>query len=549
MRRASLTKAVFILFLALGSSVGAADLEIHYINVGWGSSVLLRGPDGTTVLLEAGNTGKGTAEVVPYLASIGIVPAEGLDYMIGGHQHCDHVGGLDEVIAAGYDVHVKQYNNGSSTTSGCVTGWNAAATGTMAGAPLPMPVGTVIALGNGATLTCVARNGDIIGGGHVTVSDENDRSLALLIQYGAFDYLWASDMGGGDADESCTGRSTSQNDVESAVIAAISPGGASPLTSAGGIDVMNVNHHGSESSTNSNWMNGSRPAIAVIATGGGQSSNFQLPRKAVVENVLLANVSCITVPATLVLQTEEGSPIGAETSIAGYSVGNIVIRTGGGTLFEVSADGAVNQGPNEVTAAGLPRSMVIDGLAAPQNLVATATGIAQVNLAWTASAGADYYEVFRSVHHAPYAFLGSSPGPSYVDSAVSATTTYLYSVRAVGEGGSMSEFSPPDLATTIVFADDPLQPFVTPVRAQHILEFRTAVNAVRSAAGLAAFSFTDPSLAGTYVKATHVTELRTALDAARAALILPALAYTQAIVPGTTLVRAVDVKELRTGVK
>jgi len=53
------------------SPLAAQQLEIHYIDVGWGGSVFLKGPDGTTVLLEAGNTGKGTQYVVPYLQSIG----------------------------------------------------------------------------------------------------------------------------------------------------------------------------------------------------------------------------------------------------------------------------------------------------------------------------------------------------------------------------------------------------------------------------------------------------------------------------------------------
>src|SRR5438309_8801325 len=96
---------VFAVFLAFPLS--AQQLEIHYIDVGWGGSVLVKGPNGTTILMEAGNTGKGTTRVVPYLQSIGIQPANGLDYTIAGHQHCDHIGGLDEVVAAGYDVHLK----------------------------------------------------------------------------------------------------------------------------------------------------------------------------------------------------------------------------------------------------------------------------------------------------------------------------------------------------------------------------------------------------------------------------------------------------------
>src|SRR2546430_798511 len=116
---------MFVLLVALPLS--AQQLEIHYIDVGWGGSVFIKGPDGTTVLLEAGNTGMGTQYVVPYLKSIGIQPANGLDYMIGGHQHCDHIGGLDEVINAGYNVRGKQYFNGSSYASSCVDGLNPAA--------------------------------------------------------------------------------------------------------------------------------------------------------------------------------------------------------------------------------------------------------------------------------------------------------------------------------------------------------------------------------------------------------------------------------------
>ncbi|HLG13745.1 MAG TPA: Ig-like domain-containing protein [Blastocatellia bacterium] len=337
-------------------------LEIHYINVGWGGSVLVKGPDGTTVLMEAGNTGKGTNTVVPYLQSIGILSTTGLDYTIAGHQHCDHIGGMDEVINAGYNVHVKNYYNGSSNTSTCVTGWNSAAATTTAGAPVPMPVGTVIPLGNGATLTAVAVNGSIIGGGSVPVSDENDRSIAVLIQYGGFDYLWASDLGGGTIDEACTGRFTSsQTDVETSVIQAISPGGASPMINSGGIDVLHVNHHGSESSTNKNWMNLSAPAVAVIGVGGGQTTGWDLPRIDVVEHVLLAQATgCITASPALVVQTEEGAPAGSLTSTAGFCVGNIKVTTDGQTDFTVSGDGQVTQGPNEVAAAGLPRTFTLD---------------------------------------------------------------------------------------------------------------------------------------------------------------------------------------------
>jgi beta-lactamase superfamily II metal-dependent hydrolase len=353
-RSIALTAALFL----VSASLRAQQLEIHYINVGWGASVVVRGPNGTTVLLDAGDTGTGTKYVVPYLKSIGIQPADGLDYVIGGHQHCDHIGGLDEVINAGYNVHLKQYFNGSTYTTSCATGWSAAAATTTAGVPVAMPVGTVIQLGNGATLTCIANNGSIIGSGSVAVSDENDRSIALLIKYGGFDYLWAGDIGGGS--DTCTGRSTSQVNVETSVITAISPGGTHPLISTCGIDLLHVNHHGSESSTNPTYFNMARPAVAIIGVGDGETAGWDLPRIDVVDHVLLGSSSCITAPPALVLQTEEGNPGSSLMSHSGYSVGNIKVTTDGLAIFTVSADGQVHQGPNELAASGLPRSFTID---------------------------------------------------------------------------------------------------------------------------------------------------------------------------------------------
>ena len=57
---------------------------------------------------------------------------------------------------------------------------------------------------------------------------------------------------------------------------------------------------------------------------------------------------------------------------------------------------------------------------------------------------------------------------------------------------------------------------VTPIKVVHFTELRTRINALRSAAGLARFSWTDPVLrAGvTRVRRVHLLELREALSAA-----------------------------------
>ena len=450
---------VLVLMVSAVCAATAQTLEIHTINVGWGNSAFVKGPNGTTILIEAGNTGKGTNEVVPYLQSIGLAPSAGFDYTIAGHQHCDHIGGLDEVINAGYDVRIRNYYNGSSYSSTCVTQWNTTAAATTAGALVVMTVGTTIDLGNGALLTCIASNGSILGGGNVAVSDENDRSLAVLIKYGEFDYLWSSDLGGGSDDGSCTGRSTNQVNVETSVINAISPGGARPLISDGGIDVLAVNHHGSESSTNKDWFNKSRPALAIVSTGAGQSSGWDLPRIDVVEHVLLAQATaCITAPPTLVLQTEEGAPTGSLTSFAGYCSGDIVVTTTGTGTFNVSADGAVTQGPDERTAAGLPLSLALDdagggGDITPpviSNIQATNISTTGATITWTtdepATSVVDYGLTSAYGSSQSNATLVTNHSVSL--SGLSASTLYHYRVTSADAALNSASSSDQSFTTT-----------------------------------------------------------------------------------------------------
>src|SRR4051812_49896643 len=96
-----LFRSLLPVFLFLASlPLAAQNLEIHYIDVGWGGSVFIKGPTGITVLMEAGNTGMGTSYVVPYLKSIGVQPANGIDYGIGGHQHYHDIGGRRERVPA-----------------------------------------------------------------------------------------------------------------------------------------------------------------------------------------------------------------------------------------------------------------------------------------------------------------------------------------------------------------------------------------------------------------------------------------------------------------
>jgi len=180
---------------------------------------------------------------------------------------------------------------------------------------------------------------------------------------------------------------------------------------------------------------------------------------------------------------------------------------------------------------------------APTLFSATATSASQVGLTWMAVIGATSYEIERASVIGSFANIATTSATSVIDGGRSANTTYLYRVRAIGAGGT-SAFSAVDAATTIVFTDGSLTGAL--IKAIHVNELRTAVNAMRTAANLPAASFTDNLLSGVIVKGVHVTELRAFVDAARSTIGLTAMGYTdQTISAGTTTVKAVHIQQLR----
>ncbi|MBI2214704.1 MAG: glycoside hydrolase family 44 protein [Acidobacteria bacterium] len=196
--------------------------------------------------------------------------------------------------------------------------------------------------------------------------------------------------------------------------------------------------------------------------------------------------------------------------------------------------------------------LVIPGPPAPQaptGFSASATSTTQVAATWTAAAGATLYEVYRSAGNSAFSLVSSTSTTSFNDTSLTANTTYLYRLRAVA-GSAASPFTAIDPATTIIFTDDPLNVGMT-AKAAHVTQLRTAVNAMRTAAGLTPQSFSDPSLSpGLAIKRAHLTELRTALDEARGAIGISAMAYTDPVITSQiTPMKATHIRDLRDGVK
>lgn len=93
---------------------------------------------------------------------------------------------------------------------------------------------------------------------------------------------------------------------------------------------------------------------------------------------------------------------------------------------------------------------------------------------------------------------------------------------------------------TVTFTDDPLVAGTTVVKALHINELRTAINAKRVSAGLTATTWAATVSAGGTISAAHVTEMRNALTPA----LVPAPTYTDGSLTGVA-VKAVHIQELR----
>jgi len=162
----------------------------------------------------------------------------------------------------------------------------------------------------------------------------------------------------------------------------------------------------------------------------------------------------------------------------------------------------------------------------------------------------------------PLTYTVSSSAPDVVTVlAVGARVT----LTAIGEGTATIRVTATDpgglsaaqsLTVTVTaapapFTDDPIRPGVTPIKAVHFTELRARIDALRSVADLARFSWTDPVLQPgvTRVQGVHLLELRTALAEAYRASGRAAPRWTDpSPAAGSTPIRVAHVTELRAAV-
>lgn len=139
----------------------------------------------------------------------------------------------------------------------------------------------------------------------------------------------------------------------------------------------------------------------------------------------------------------------------------------------------------------------------------------------------------------------------------SLTCNTLYHFRAVATNPGGTTFGSDNTFTTggcSGFTDDPLVAGTTSIKAIHITELRSRIDALRVHWGLAAYGWTDANLTGVATKAVHVTEMRTALGNAYDAAIAAGRHVTHPsftdnpLTVQQTKVKAVHISELRSDV-
>jgi hypothetical protein len=340
---------------------------------------------------------------------------------------------------------------------------------------------------------------------------------------------------------------------------AVSDDSSTPVTMSSNSAIFDANGDGTFGDRAKTLSGGALTISTKVASGGG------LVTLSATDGNGHTGSTTVTIPAatsTALLSSAPSSAYGQSVTFTatvtssgnGTISGSVTFKDGATTLGSGTISGgvatfstsAVTQGSHSITATYNGDSTFLSStssavtqtvtLGTPTSLVATAGSTSQVTVSWTGVTGATSYLLYRN-----NTLLTSTASTSLNDTTVSANSAYVYKVQASNSSGT-SALSAPDLATTIVFTDSSL--LGNTIKAVHFEQLRTAVNAVRAAAGLSAATFTDPTpLAGVVIKHVHLTELRTALDAARTALGLPTLTYTEPSV----IVQAVQVTELRAG--
>lgn len=223
-------------------------LEVHFLDVGQGDSILVQAPGGESMLIDAGPYlpgdlarglspyDSGAEVILPFLADRGVAR---LDYLVLTHADQDHAGGGLSIIA-GLPVGSVLLGQDEATE----VRYNAALSlAREEGLPLRRPrSGERFRLGTSVLVEVLNPPATSWQG---TRSDDNANCLALRLTYRQVSILFACDI---------------EAEVEEGLVS-----GGSGLRA----DLLKVAHHGSRFSSTERFLDAVRPRWAVISAGNG----------------------------------------------------------------------------------------------------------------------------------------------------------------------------------------------------------------------------------------------------------------------------------------
>ncbi len=276
-------------------------LKIAFVNVQWGDGVIIVGPTGKCMVFDAGANGMGTQAMVPQLRKMGVTR---IDYVVVSHYHGDHVGGMDEVMAAfPFD---QVWDRGTRNTSGF--GGSFTTYVNLAGSKRKtVSLGQVFDLGDGAKATVLAYDGNVLGSStrHAidnTTNYENSASMVLRLDYGDFSCWLGGDLTGAG----------SRYDMETPVSKV-----------CGDVDVYLANHHGWDDGSNQALLDTIDPEVCVISCSHKNTHN--VPHRATLDRMSTAAKN------RLVISTTPGS------GEPGFTSGGTMLLTTDGWRYRIAS--------------------------------------------------------------------------------------------------------------------------------------------------------------------------------------------------------------------
>jgi competence protein ComEC len=263
------------------------EMQVHVLDVGpiEGDSILIISPTGKSVLIDAGDAGKG--KVV--LDALKRYKIERLDYFIATHPHPDHIGGADEVLNGikvatvidnGVDLSTPAPSppptrKGSKpppapaatpakrrakTVTGFFDEYKDALQKSGAQYEKAQP-GKKYDLGGGAILTVLAPSEPFFTKDQMKTggNDTNANSIVLRLDYGDFSMLFMGDAEA-QSEERLLGK-----DFELKA------------------NIIKIAHHGSKYATSENFLKRVQPEAAIISTGAW--NRYGHPSQAVLDRL------------------------------------------------------------------------------------------------------------------------------------------------------------------------------------------------------------------------------------------------------------------------